>query len=176
MNHVVVIVAFFLSVAIIIATKKGAEQRAGCWAMIAFSVVNAWQIHFDPAPLQESSGFWFANQMLYAVGLAFWLQPLTEKRLESETAKISAIVGGVAFLTVAGFLYYLDRGNGGLQTVQCVSMNVEASSCTIRTVVKAWYDTSLLYDDVCVGMASGLLYAALSASAKLKTARAAKCP
>ncbi|MCB2557754.1 hypothetical protein KQ721_15310, partial [Listeria monocytogenes] len=58
------------------------------------------------------------------------------------------------------------------QVVECVEMVVETSRCNVKVTPGAWYTPDQLYDDVLVGIASGLIFGALSGSVKARKRKA----
>jgi hypothetical protein len=162
-NHLVILGAFFLSVIIVISTD-GNQRLAACWAMVVFAAVNIWHIHYPPPEMSAQPQFWFANRLLYAVGLAFWLQPICGKVFETEKGRERAIVVAVLLLFVAFVMYWLNRPSDTERTVQCLKLVVNA--CTFKEPPEAWYFPGMLYDDLCVGVAAGLLYGALAGRTK----------
>lgn len=148
-NQYLILAAFLLSVAIII-TTHGKQRLAACWVMVIFMLVNAWQIHYEPEVLASDPRFWIANRVLYAVGLAFYLQPILGRLFDSEKGRTVAIVIGSLLIFAGFFLYVESRSN--------------------VTLPGAWYTPEMLYDDVCIGIASGLLFGALSGSGRTNKA------
>lgn len=158
-HHYVLLAAFWLSVVIVI-TTDGKQRLAACWVMVLFCLVNAWHMHNPPAMIDPR--FWFANRLLYAVGLAFWMQPICGSWFETQNGRERSIVIGTLLLLVGFIMYWLSRDE--IRTVEC--MEVVARSCTFKEPSQAWYRKDMLYDDVCVGIAAGLLYGALAARTK----------
>lgn len=170
-NHLVILAAFFLSVLIVI-TTDGNQRLAACWAMVVFALVNVWHIHNPSPEMTAQPQFWFANRLLYAVGLAFWLQPICGKAFETEKGRERAIVVGVLLLLVGFVMFWLHRPSDTIRTVQCLELL--ATTCTFKEPSQAWYLPEMLYDDICVGIAAGLLYGALAARTKQKKTQAAQ--
>jgi hypothetical protein len=170
-SHYVILAAFFLS-ALIVITTDGNQRLAACWVTLVFALVNVWHIHNPSPEMIAQPQFWFANRLLYAVGLAFWLQPICGKAFETEKGRERAIVVGVLLLFVAFIMYWLSRPSDLVRTVQCLEL--VASTCTFKEPSQSWYLPETLYDDVCVGIAAGLLYGALAARTKQKAAQQPK--
>jgi hypothetical protein len=164
-NHYVILGAFFLSVLIVI-TTDGNQRLAACWVMVVFASVNILHIHNPTPEMSAQPQFWFVNRLLYAVGLAFWLQPICGKAFETEKGRERAIIIGVLLLFVAFVMYWLNRPSDMVRTVQCLELVV--NTCTFKEPPEAWYLPGMLYDDLCVGIAAGLLYGALAARTKQK--------
>lgn len=164
-NHHVILAAFFLSVLIVI-TTDGNQRLAACWVMVVFALVNVRHIHNPPPEMSAQPEFWFANRLLYAVGLAFWLQPICGKAFETEKGRERAIIVGVLLLLVGFVMYWLNRPSDVIRTVQCIEL--VAATCTFKEPSESWYLPEMLYDDVCVGIAAGLLYGSLTARAASK--------
>ena len=159
-NHYVILAAFFLSVLIVI-TTDGNQRLAACWVMVVFALVNVWHIHNPSNEMIAQPEFWFANRLLYAVGLAFWLQPICGKAFETEKGRERAIIVGVLLLLVGFILYWLNRPSDVIRTVQCIELVV--ATCTFKEPSQSWYLPEMLYDDVCVGVAAGLVYGSMTA-------------
>lgn len=170
-HHLVILAAFFLSVIIVINTD-GNQRLAACWVMVVFALVNVWHVHNPSPETIADPRFWFANRLLYAVGVAFWLQPICGKAFETEKGRDRSIVVGCLLLLVAFIMYWLNRPSDMVRTVQCLELL--ANSCTFKEQSDAWYLPAMLYDDVCVGISAGLLYGALAARTKQKKTQQAQ--
>jgi hypothetical protein len=160
-NHYVILAAFFLSVLIII-TTRGSQRMAACYVIVAFSVMNAWYIHYPPEQMFTEGQFWFVNRLLYAVGLGFYVQPILDKVFKDEKGQMRALIVGPLLLLAAFLLYWVGRPDFAPRLVNCAQILVETSQCIEVAKNTAWYTPDQLYDDVLVGMAAGLIYGALS--------------
>jgi hypothetical protein len=165
----VMLLAFGLSACIVISTK-GSQQRNICLAMVAFGLVNAWYVlnPSDAPQLYEDARFWIANRLTYAVGIAVFVQPLFGPMFETEKGKTRTIVVGSLLIFLAFALYLHGRPESLSSTVQCVQVFVETLTCKVQHEPTAWYTPDLLWDDLCIGAASGLLVGALTAKTKKK--------
>lgn len=146
-HQAVIGVAFVLSVAIII-TTTGSQQVAACWAMVVFGVVNGVQIHFPTEAMSQQPEFWFANRLLYAVGLPFYFTPILGDVFATEKGRVRVLFLAPLLLFVAYIAFVLQRA----ETVDA----------------QTWYTPAMLYDDLAVGLASGLVHGALTAKSKAK--------
>jgi len=171
-NHLVILVGFFLSVLIII-TTSGKQRLGACWVMVAFALANAWHIHHPAPQMFQEPQFWFVNRLLYAVGLAFYAQPILDKVFDNDKGRERALVIAPLLILAAFLLYWISRPDYMPQVVECVEMVVETSRCTVKVAPGAWYTPDQLYDDVLVGIASGLIFGALSGSAKARKKKTA---
>lgn len=146
-HQVVIGLAFILSIGIII-TTTGSQRVAACWAMVVFGVVNGVQIHFPTEAMSQQPEFWFANRLLYAVGLPFYFTPILGDVFSTEKGRVRGLVVAPVLLLVAYIAFVLQRAE------------------TVGT--QAWYTPAMLYDDLFVGLASGLVHGALTAHSKAK--------
>lgn len=168
-DPVVMLLAFFLAATIVI-TAGSKQQRNICLAMVAFGIVNGWYVlHPASAPqLYEDPRFWIANRLTYAVGIAVFVQPLFGNIFQTERGKTRTIVVAALLMFLGFVLYTLGRPENLPSTVKCVQVVVETLTCQLQREPIAWYTSDLLWDDICIGAASGLLVGALTAKTKKK--------
>ena len=53
-------------------------------------------------------------------------------------------------------------------TIKCVEVFVETLTCKLHRDPVTWYTVDMLLDDICIGLASGLIVGALTAKTKKK--------
>ena len=102
------------------------------------------------------------------VGIAVFIQPLFGRIFETEKGKTRTIVVGTLLLFVAYVLHTFGRPEHLPLTITCVEVFVETLTCKLQRDPIAWYTADMLWDDICVGIASGLIVGALTAKSKKK--------
>lgn len=164
-----VLLTFFLAVTILI-TTVGKEQRAICWTMVAFGIVNGLYVAFPSyAPtLFQDPRFWIANRLLFAVGIAVFIQPLFGRIFETEKGKTRTLIVASLLLFIAFALHTFGRPEYLPSTTKCVEVFVETLTCKLQRDPVTWYTVDMLWDDICIGVASGLIVGALTAKTKKK--------
>lgn len=81
---------------------------------------------------------------------------------------------GALLLFVAFVLHTFGRPEPLPSTITCVEVFVETLTCKLQRDPIAWYTADLLWDDICVGIAGGLIVGALKAKSKKKKVSAAR--
>jgi hypothetical protein len=159
-----VIFFVFITALLILAVATDIEKYVVCGAIIFFQFLNGLFVYYGTqhqvGPLLALPELWIANRLLYVVGLAFFLPPLVEPFMNTDRRRTVASIAACVCIFAAHLTFSHERFEKDHSTVRCEK--IIGDECTPEEKPEVWYAFGALVDDALLGLAAGLLFAAMN--------------